>query len=272
MTHNENTHRYSGRGSAYAARAAYPESLIFQTLKEVGLQKGDVVTDIGSGSGRFTEVLLKYGLEVYAVEPSDMRVQAQDRLGASSLFHSLPGEAVKPNIPENVSGKISAVCIGQAAHWWRDQFKEAVGVWHEFLKPGGKVVLLTLHWSDADPVCVEINDTLMHVCPDYMTPPVRLLRSDSPGFSPEEHSRYIQPGTERTKRIEDIRLVNEATFRAQMISFSFMPHPDKDPGNHASVLDSVLKIFHKHASDGVLKIPIVAETYYGTLIDPALIR
>lgn len=271
METNQNTDRYAGRGSAYVARTAYSESLIFETLEEVGLKQGDIVTDIGSGSGRFTEKLLKYGLEVYAVEPSDMRMQAEERLGASALFHSVQGEAVKPNIPKNVTGRVSAVCVGQAAHWWRDQFKQAVDAWHEFLKPDGKAVLLTLHWDDAAPVCVEINNILKRVCPNYMTPPVRLLRSDSPGFSPEEHTRYLQPGTRGTKRIKEVRSVNEAAFRAQMSSFSFTPHPDKDSENHARVLDSVMNSFYKHASGGVLKIPIVTETYYGALIDPALI-
>lgn len=272
MERNQNTDRYTGRGSAYAARAAYPESLVFETLEATGLRKADMVADIGSGNGRFAEMLLKYGLEVYAVEPSDMSVQAQSRLGTNSLFHSIKGEAVKPNLPESINGKISAVCVGQAVHWWRDQFKEAVGAWHQFLRPGAKVVLLTLHWNDADPVCIEINDTLIRVCPNYMTPPVRLLRADSPGFAPGEHTRYIQPGTGGTKRIEEIKLINEEAFRAQMISFSFTPQPDKDPENHARVLDSVLKIFHKRASDGVLKIPIVIETYYGSLVDSALIQ
>ena len=70
-----NTEAFTGRAQAYAkARPGYPDEAMeyIRTL----VPPNAVFADIGAGTGKFTELLSRYGNEIFAVEPNDdMRKQ-----------------------------------------------------------------------------------------------------------------------------------------------------------------------------------------------------
>ena len=89
------TIRFSDRVDNYAKfRPTYPIEVI-KALKElVGLSCSSIVADIGSGTGLFSQVLLKYGCQVCAVEPNaGMRESAEKLLGSNTNFKSIDGSA-----------------------------------------------------------------------------------------------------------------------------------------------------------------------------------
>lgn len=52
--------------------------------RECGLQRGDIVADVGSGTGISKGPLLGRGFEVYAVEPNDaMLAAAEEEYGGN---------------------------------------------------------------------------------------------------------------------------------------------------------------------------------------------
>ena len=118
---------YAARGEFYDARPEYPSPLLRDVILKAGLQPGDRVVEIGSGHGKLTEKLLDAELEVYAVEPGNMRAQAESRLGSRANYHGLEGDALAPNLPVSLNGVVKAIFVGQALHWWRNDFKAAVG-------------------------------------------------------------------------------------------------------------------------------------------------
>src|SRR4051795_3927383 len=65
------TQRFSSRVANYAkSRPGYPPDLIDLLARETGMTPDWPLADIGSGTGLLTELLLRNGNEVYAVEPN----------------------------------------------------------------------------------------------------------------------------------------------------------------------------------------------------------
>src|SRR5436190_381607 len=108
--------RFSSRVEAYAKyRPGYPAGVIELFQRECGLKPGASVADIGSGTGIFSELLLKTGVTVYGVEPNaDMRAAAEKSLATYPGFHSVDGSGEQTGLPD---ASIDLVTCAQAFHW-----------------------------------------------------------------------------------------------------------------------------------------------------------
>ncbi len=109
----DNTHRFDGMGALYAkARPRYAAAL-FAHFKST-LHFPSVFADVGSGTGIFTEQLLRCGYRVFAVEPNDdMREQAERRLARSEGFRSVNGSDADMKLPDH---SVDYVTAAQAFH------------------------------------------------------------------------------------------------------------------------------------------------------------
>ena len=117
-----NEHKFDGKAKLYAAyRPSYASGLIDDLVED--LPKGAKVADIGSGTGKLTELLLARGMNVFAVEPNDdMRAAAEEAFGGNALFCSVPASAESTTLPD---GKMELVTAAQAFHWFdRDAFRK----------------------------------------------------------------------------------------------------------------------------------------------------
>jgi len=96
-----NTEKFTGKAQAYAkARPGYPDEVMdyIATLAPPGA----VFADIGAGTGKFTELLARYGYEVLAVEPNaDMREQLTVTLSSFSNIKIVDGTAEATTLPES---------------------------------------------------------------------------------------------------------------------------------------------------------------------------
>ena len=77
----DNSKKFDGRTAVYSvARPHYAEQLFEMLSTEYGFC-GKPIADIGSGTGLFTEGLLKYGNTVYAVELNEIgRASCRERV------------------------------------------------------------------------------------------------------------------------------------------------------------------------------------------------
>src|SRR5688572_3871563 len=93
--------RFSDRAADYALyRPTYPQALI-DLLGDRGLGSDSRVMDAGSGTGILTELLLRQGATVFAVEPNaPMREEAERRLTAYPGFVSINGTAENTTLPD----------------------------------------------------------------------------------------------------------------------------------------------------------------------------
>lgn len=121
-----------------AVRRGYPTALADRAMERGGLRAGSRVVEVGSGTGKLTELLLERGLVVDAVEPgANMAAAAQRRVGegAAVTFHIGRFEDVE--LPEQAfDGLFSAT----AFHWVDPRIGWAKAA--SLLREGGLLALL----------------------------------------------------------------------------------------------------------------------------------
>jgi SAM-dependent methyltransferase len=101
--------------STYAElRPRYPEDAVRWALAPVGPDVAGLrVVDIGAGTGILTELLIRLGADVTAVEPDEsMRAEFRRRLPSARL---LAGTAEDLPLP---AASVDAVLCGQSLHWF----------------------------------------------------------------------------------------------------------------------------------------------------------
>jgi len=135
----DNTKRFSDRVDNYKKyRPSYPKELInyinehFQTLKL------DVIADIGSGTGKFTELLLPICNKVIAIEPNnEMRVSAENNLCKYKNYQSISGTAEDTKLPDN---SIDLITVAQAFHWF--DLDKTKNEFQRIIRKNGKVLII----------------------------------------------------------------------------------------------------------------------------------
>jgi SAM-dependent methyltransferase len=119
---------FGSAAEAYVrGRPSYPDEAVRFVLPRVPCS----VVDVGAGTGKLTEVLVRLGCEVVAVEPDDeMRARIEGGEARAGVAEALP-------LPDC---SVDAVVAGQASHWFEmTQFLDnALRV----LRPGGAIGLL----------------------------------------------------------------------------------------------------------------------------------
>jgi SAM-dependent methyltransferase len=134
------TRRFSSRVENYLRhRPRYPAGMLELIGSRCRLTRESVIADIGSGTGKLTEVFLAAGHRVIGIEPNrEMREAGERLLAGYSLFTSMAACAECTSLP---SAGVDLIVAGQAFHWFdralcRKEFAR-------ILKPGGWVAVLT---------------------------------------------------------------------------------------------------------------------------------
>jgi SAM-dependent methyltransferase len=151
-------------------RPGYPAEAVELAARELGLQAGDRVADLGAGTGKLTAALLDAGLDVVAVEPLDaMRARLAAALPDVELL-----AATAESLP--LAGGSLAACFSADAFHWFDADAAAAEL-HRVLRPRGGVALLwhLPDWgSDPPGWAIELAKLLDSI------------RSDHPGFTADQ--------------------------------------------------------------------------------------
>lgn len=133
--------RFSDKAKKYERyRPQYPEEALTEILRQSGIipYTNQKVADIGSGTGKFTKLLLDRGFEVYAVEPNnEMRAIAEKKFIDNEHFNSISATSEDTTLEDR---SISLITVAQAFHYFdiENTKKEFLRI----LKPVGKVALL----------------------------------------------------------------------------------------------------------------------------------
>lgn len=133
--------RFSNKAEKYELyRPTYPEDSVLKILDLCnGIPSDKIkIADIGSGTGKFTELLLNKGFIVYAVEPNEeMRTIAENKFKDYVNFYSINKVAEATNLEDK---SISIITVAQAFHYFHlDKVKKE---FKRILKSDGKVVML----------------------------------------------------------------------------------------------------------------------------------
>jgi SAM-dependent methyltransferase len=248
------TERFTIRADDYAAhRPTYPPELVDLLERERVLRPGDVVADVGSGTGILTALLLARGYEVHAVEPNAaMAEAAAAALGGDPRFRSVPGRAEATGLPD---ASCDVVTAAQAFHWF--DVEAARREMERILRPPGSVMLVwNIRRTGGAPFLTGYEALLQRHALDY--------EKISAGWADDAAvARFFAPG-----RYEKRTLFNRQSFgfdglRGRLLSSSYAPpagHPSHEP-----MLAELRALFDRHQSDGRVAFDYDVQVYWGTL-------
>lgn len=164
-THSADVHRLHGDNAAYIKALEDPKRDAYQKPHEVmealAIKEGEVVADIGAGSGYFTMRLAKHvgpTGRLYAVDVNpDMIRHLHARVRDAKLLNVVPILAPPddPLLPESVDRFL----IVDVWHHVEDQSKYLDHM-KRLLKPGGQVIMIDFHKRDlpvGPPVSMKIS-------------------------------------------------------------------------------------------------------------------
>lgn len=246
------TQRFSDRVANYVRyRPSYPPGVIDLLKREVGLQAGSVVADIGSGTGISAELLLGAGCEVHAVEPNrEMREAAEKLLQSHAGFHSIDGTAEATTLPDQSVGVIVAA---QAFHWF-DQAKTRIE-FSRLLKPDGFVVLL---WNarhlDATPFLRGYEALVQTYATDYST-----VRHENIEGTPLKG--FFKGGVFTEHTLPNAQHFDFEGLQGRLMSCSYAP-AENDP-RHAPMMADLRRLFDECQSDGRVSFEYDTRVYVG---------
>ncbi|MDE6558069.1 MAG: class I SAM-dependent methyltransferase [Clostridia bacterium] len=247
-----NEEKFSGKATDYDnARPAYAESLINALYSDFGFSTQSVIADIGSGTGIFTEQLLKRGNKVYGVEPNaDMRKAGEERLKGYRDFVSVNGDAANTKLK---TSSVDIVTVAQALHWFPlEEFSKEC---KRILKPNGQVVIVYNQRCN-DFINKNIDAAIARNCD---------IRSASTGAAYIELKRKRINELYHGKFIEISKsnslLMDKKKFLCYWLSRSYAPR--EGDTCYEPFVNDVAAIFDKYAKDGRITIKQKSEAYIG---------
>lgn len=249
----ENTQKFTGLAEAYTAgRPAYSLEFVDALYSEYGFSEKSVIADIGSGTGKFAEQLLKRGSRVYCVEPNDdMRNTAIKELCKYENFKAVKGTASETELNDNV---VDYITVAQAFHWFDvSEFKRECT---RILRENGFVFLI---WNVRDMSNI-VNQTSYEIfskyCPDFRGFSGGMQKDDVriKEFFDDEYE-YVE--------FDNPLFYNKEKFISRSLSGSYSLKPgDKD---YQEYVEQLSNLFDQNEDNGVLALANKTVAYIGRM-------
>lgn len=236
-------------------RPRYPHALIEWLKAECGLAPGQVIADIGSGTGQMTELFLKHGHPVYAVEPNaDMRRGAEDELAAYPLLTSIGATAEATTIPDH---SVHLVTVGNAFHWFNHDLTR-----EEFLRiliPGGWVVLAwNLERNNGSPFAMAFE----RFWQKHIDPAARFTRFSERKL-PNYIAQFFGEGRFNQNSLDNHQVCD---FDALLgVTLSTLKAPQADDPRFPPLVEDLRAIFDPYQENGTVTLEYDTALVYGQL-------
>ena len=130
-------------------RPGWPEELVDEAARELGLGPGSAVLDLAAGTGKLTRLLVPRFGRVVAVEPDPAMLEVLGEVVPEAESRAGSGEHIPPGDAE-----VDCVFVAEAFHWFASP--EVVAELSRVLRPGGGLVLLwNVQEQDVEPPLPE---------------------------------------------------------------------------------------------------------------------
>ena len=245
--------RFSNRAQHYAKyRPGYPAELLAILKVECGLTADSSIADVGSGTGILSEMFLKNGNTVFAVEPNaPMRLFAERDLREFAGFVSVDATAEATTLDP---GSVDFITAGQAFHWF-DQEKTKQE-FKRILKPQGWVVLI---WNerriDSSPFLRDYENLLLRYGTDYQKVRHENVASDI--------GEFYAPETFKLTSVDNVQHFDFESLKGRTWSSSYAPAPGNP--DFDLMMSELEKIFNARQSEGIVDFEYDTRIYYGRL-------
>lgn len=233
-----NYEKYTFNAEKYSKyRTEYPKEFINYLYESAGLNNNSIIADIGSGTGKLSNLLLSKGSQVYSVEPNDdMRKVAEKDLSKFTNFMSVNGTAEKTTLQNS---SVDFITVGTAFHWFdMMQFKEEC---QRVLRPNGKVILVWISRPVNRNKNFEINFN---------------GRSGGKEENPESISPFFKNNNFEYKIFEETSSYTKDTFIGRALS-TFDKFTDKE------YIDELSSLFDNHRVNETIKITLYTRSFVG---------
>jgi len=248
------TSRFSDRVQDYVRwRPGYPPAVLEALRRDLGLQPGHVVADVGSGTGLLSRLLVENGNVVYGIEPNrEMAAVAEADLGGTGRFHSVDGRAEATSL---AAGSVDLVTAGQAFHWFK--VPESRAEFRRILRPGGGVALVwNLRRLDSTPFLRDYEAFLHRWSDDY--------EEVSAQYAKEESLRGLFGDAGWIeRRFDSVQHFDFEGLRGRLLSSSYTPKQG-DPRREA-MLAALPAVFEAHAREGRVAFEYDTRLFLGRL-------
>ena len=245
--------RFSSRVENYIKyRPGYPPEIISFLESHCALSSESVVADIGSGTGKLTELFIKHGNLVFGVEPNTgMRAAAERLLGDYSNFRSINGSAEDTTLAYS---SVDLIAAGQAFHWFNPALAKVEAA--RILKPAGWVALI---WNDrkllSTPFLEDYEALLLKYGTDYQE-----VRHDKAQEAIEE---FFAPAAASLKVFPNEQVFDFDGLRGRVLSSSYTPEPDHP--SFPAMIRELEDIFAKHEDGGHVIFEYDTKIFYGQI-------
>src|SRR5690606_18880814 len=246
------TTRFSDRVDNYAKyRPSYPKEMMdWFKSDDVGLEPGDVIADIGSGTGISTKLFLEAGCTVYGVEPNaPMRERAEQELAMYPKFNSVDGTAEDTTLPFD---SVDMIICCQAFHWF-DMDKARVEFKRILKSPSSEVFLI---WNErtANVGMKDYDQILVDYGTDY-----KLVRH-SDAVEEKDIAPFFGDSGYEIKTFKNVQEVDLEALKGRIFSSSYMPTEDEAS---PELMEAIKTFFDKHHKDGKVELEYVTRVYRG---------
>jgi|SRR5580692_2318371 len=249
---SNSTTRFSDRVEDYVKyRPHYPEVILSYLRDLYTFGQGWVVADIGSGTGISTELFLRFGNKVFAVEPNrEMRAKAEELLAGYPNFVSVNGTAEATGLE---SASVDLIVAGQAFHWF-----DAAQTRVEFLRiarPGAVVALIwneRLIGSDFER---EYEELIVQFAGDYKT-------INHKNITDAQIGDFFDPRSFVLQSFENEQRFDFGGLKGRLLSSSYIP---KEGERHLEMIDALKELFGRHAAGGQVRVGYETKVYTGVL-------
>ena len=245
------TGRFSARVADYIRyRPSYPDGVIPLLARECGLTSGSRIADIGSGTGLLARLFLRFGCEVWGVEPNAEMRQAGERLLAGERgFHSIDGRAEQTSLP---SASVDFVTAGQAFHWF--DAPAARSEFSRILRQPGWVVLVWNERLVEGRFLEEYEALLNRYAPDYSQ--VDHRRMDAGVMD-----RFFCAGNWKLSSLPNEQLFDLHGLLGRLDSSSYAPPAGTEA--HAAITEALAKLFEECQQSGRVAYRYQTKIYTG---------
>ena len=245
--------RFSNRVENYVKyRPGYPTEVITLLQTECGLIPSSVIADIGSGTGKLSQLFLENGNRVIAVEPNEaMRVAGERLLKDRSNFVSVDGKSEDTTLD---AASVDFITAGQAFHWFEPKATRLE--FARILKPGGWVALI---WNDrkldATPFLEDYEKLMLTFGTDYQE-----VRNDK---DISGIARFFEPATYLFKSFPNRQLFDLQGLKGRVLSSSYTPQPTSP--KFEPMMKEIELIFSRNERGGFVSFDYDTKVFYGNL-------
>ena len=231
-------------------RPGYPDAIIQFMQDELGLKGPSVIADIGSGTGKLSELFLRNRNRLIGVEPNAaMRGAAEELWKTYPAFESRDGTAENTGLPDQ---SVDFIVAGQAFHWF--DLEESRLEFKRIIRPGGFVLLI---WNkridDKSSFMKDYNEFLQVHSTDLKTIDLRNISTDhflaffgSFGYDLVSFEHY------QTFNFEGL------VGRYLSSSYAF----DKEHPQHVNAMKTLEGLYLEHQNEDHVKMWYRTEVYY----------